>query len=724
MTMSDVKKPFQVWWVNQGHTYAKAKTDGYLWAPMPVEGGQSFPHWESMTQVEAGDLVINYGHKCIVAMSIAKSKAISHKNKKKDGWRIDLEYHDLDETIDLEEIKPFIDEIRDSIETNAPFDNFRNPQQGYLFHFSMEGLSILNRLFFDRFPGRISEYLGMGPDGTFERFCLERGFLFDADLVKRFVLSLKTSPFVILCGRPGSGKTKLAQLYAQYLDEKERQKPASQSKNTLAKRRWYKLSYNDKTIVEAFEGADKKINLVRKTILKDGIMSLLGLDSKKQIDMNQKKMMKDLQEGDVIIAYQGGYTLGGIGVVSQPHFFDNAGDAYDSFFESTKNFIRIDWKFKGPMKINDFFLDDDKIPAFSMWGDTIHELDQDQIRKFMEYLASKDIHFEADEIYEQARTYAMIPVGHGWEDKASLLGHFDPSIDDYRSTKALDLIMNADIALKKGVDSPFFLILDGMNTSKVDRYMADVLSAMESHEPIVLHASDEVEQYSGIPKELALPPNICIVGTVYDRPEKSGLSPAVLDRANVIELPTPPGIRMPLLQTGQLSLNIEPGIKPLFPMNPLTLNDMHAYMAEVQIIDEELMGIFQGIEKEIEKIQQVLNQLGCELGFRAMKDILVYLYFAWEADRKPDHWSGWADALDAQILQKVLPKIRGSEKRVRHHLMALYGCCFSHMNEDQKMSIAMGDKVDLGDARFPRSARKLQDMQIELETRGFVSFLP
>lgn len=724
MTVSDVKKPFQVWWVNQGHTYAKAKADGYLWAPMPVEGGQSFSHWDSMTQVEAGDLVINFGHKSIVAVSIAKSKAVKHKNKKKDGWRVDLEYNDLVKNIDLEEIKPFIDEMRDSIETNAPFDNFRNLQQGYLFHFSQDGLTILNRLFFDRLPERIAEYMGMGPEGTFELYCLERGFLFDSDLVKRFVLSLKTSPLVILSGKSGSGKTKLAQLYAQYLDDKERQKPSSSKKNELLKRRWYKLSYNDKTIVEAFEGSDKKINLVRKTILKDGIMSLLGLDSKKQIDMNQKKMMKDLQEGDVIIAYQGGYTLGGIGVVSQPHFFDNAGDAYDSFFESTKNFIRIDWKFKGPMKINDFFLGDDKIPAFSMWGDTIQELTLDQIKKFIDYLAEKDIHFEADEIYERARTYELIPVGHGWEDKTSLLGYFDKAIDDYRSTKALDLIMNAGIAMKKGVTSPFFLILDGMNTSKVDHYMADVLSALESHEPIVIHASDEVEQYSGIPKELTLPPNVCIVGTVYDRPEKSGLSPAVLDRANVIELPAPAGSYYPLKETGMVSLNIEPKIKPLFSMSSLTLADMHAHMAEVQIIDEDLLDFFDGIEKEIDMIQRILQQLGSDMGHRAVKDILVYMYFAWEADRKPQHWSGWTHAFDAQILQKVLPKIRGAEKRVRHHLLALYGCCFFHMSEDQRMSMAMGEDAELDDARFIRSARKLHDMQVELETRGFVSFLP
>lgn len=43
------------------------------------------------------------------------------------------------------------------------------------------------------------------------------GLLFDSILIKRFISSLITKPFVILSGLSGSGKTKLAQAYAQWI---------------------------------------------------------------------------------------------------------------------------------------------------------------------------------------------------------------------------------------------------------------------------------------------------------------------------------------------------------------------------------------------------------------------------------------------------------------------------------------------------------------------------
>ena len=51
---------------------------------------------------------------------------------------------------------------------------------------------------------------------------------------------------------------------------------------------------------------------------------------------------------------------------------------------------------------------------------------------------------------------------------------------------------------------PFFLILDEMNLSHVERYFADFLSAMESKEKIPLHQSNDdigVEKKLDIPNE-------------------------------------------------------------------------------------------------------------------------------------------------------------------------------------------------------------------------------
>jgi 5-methylcytosine-specific restriction endonuclease McrBC GTP-binding regulatory subunit McrB len=55
------------------------------------------------------------------------------------------------------------------------------------------------------------------PDGNdVGQFCQERGFYFQPDLIARYLAALLTKPFVILAGISGTGKSKLAQLVAEF----------------------------------------------------------------------------------------------------------------------------------------------------------------------------------------------------------------------------------------------------------------------------------------------------------------------------------------------------------------------------------------------------------------------------------------------------------------------------------------------------------------------------
>ena len=83
------------------------------------------------------------------------------------------------------------------------------------------------------------------------------------------------------------------------------------------------------------------------------------------------------------------------------------------------------------------------------------------------------------------RNWLIVPVGADWTDNTKMLGFYNPLEEKYVSTPTLDFILQAI----KNPTVPYFLILDEMNLSHVERYFSDFLSAMESDEEIPLYKS-------------------------------------------------------------------------------------------------------------------------------------------------------------------------------------------------------------------------------------------
>lgn len=56
---------------------------------------------------------------------------------------------------------------------------------------------------------------------SFYKYLVSNGYYFDKEIIENFLLSLKIKPFEILTGNSGIGKTKLAQLFAQFSSNKK-----------------------------------------------------------------------------------------------------------------------------------------------------------------------------------------------------------------------------------------------------------------------------------------------------------------------------------------------------------------------------------------------------------------------------------------------------------------------------------------------------------------------
>ena len=80
---------------------------------------------------------------------------------------------------------------------------------------------------------------------------------------------------------------------------------------------------------------------------------------------------------------------------------------------------------------------------------------------------------------------------------------------------------------------PHVAILDEMNLSHPEQYLAPVLSAMETGSEVELHGRKD--DFDGVPRSIPYPTNLVLIGTVNMDETTMGLSDKILDRAYTLE---------------------------------------------------------------------------------------------------------------------------------------------------------------------------------------------
>lgn len=273
-------------------------------------------------------------------------------------------------------------------------------------------------------------------------------------------------------------------------------------------------------------------------------------------------------------------------------------------------------------------------------------------------------------ITDSSKQYEMIAVGANWISNENIVGYPDAlDKDRYEKTKALDLILRADNDRSK----PYFLILDEMNLSHVERYFADFLSAIESPgEPLRFH-HDEKER-GDVPAIIeSLPKNLFIIGTINVDETTYLFSPKVLDRANIIEFRATREAMAGFLaapvsaKTGEIAA-AGSGFGTHFVDSA---NDETA----VVIADDRMSSIMRG---ELLSLFEILSRYNVEFGFRTSSEILRYVEFNRRTNAPviPERVDAICrDTLDVQIMQKILTRLHGSRKKLTPILDDLEGFC-------------------------------------------------
>ena len=313
-------------------------------------------------------------------------------------------------------------------------------------------------------------------------------------------------------------------------------------------------------------------------------------------------------------------------------------------------------------------------------------------------------------ICENKKQYKIVPVGADWTNREPLLG-FPNALTDKEYIKpdngVLDLIIEANKPENAG--NPYFLILDEMNLSHVERYFADFLSVMESKTKISLHSGQE--DWSGIPQEIGFPTNLFIIGTVNIDETTYMFSPKVLDRANVIEFRVTAAEMESYLQ---INSNI----------NLKNLEGLGANMAEsfIEIAKDYSLEAVDAIElnKTLMSFFSELKKTGAEFGYRSASEILRFAAVVNKIE------SGWntSDILDAAIMQKLLPKVHGSRRKLEPVLKILGKLCLADGQEiddflTTQTEINFEDNTKI---KYPVSLEKILRMYHNLISNGFTSY--
>ena len=140
----------QVWWVNQGASYQRARDGGYLWAPLKDKAGNRPAHWQNMTKVTSGDTVFHYADGKLRAVSRVVSPAEPAARPdtrdyqwEEDGELVRVHCFDLD-PIDLGDIPQ---PLRTGEGTGGPFTQAGAVNQGYLYPLSDRFVEGIERQF-------------------------------------------------------------------------------------------------------------------------------------------------------------------------------------------------------------------------------------------------------------------------------------------------------------------------------------------------------------------------------------------------------------------------------------------------------------------------------------------------------------------------------------------------------------------------------------------------
>ena len=267
--------------------------------------------------------------------------------------------------------------------------------------------------------------------------------------------------------------------------------------------------------------------------------------------------------------------------------------------------------------------------------------------------------------------FINVPVQPSWDSQESMLGFFNSIDNRFEPEPLLRFLVQCT---ENDEYSPYMsiVLLDEMNLAHVEHYFADFLSKLETRRgasktnvPTV-----EVKLGAGVePYQLKLERSVLWTGTMNQDETTKSLSDKVLDRGLVINFPRPRELKS-RVKMGILDKAVEETNRPM-----LTKKIWGSWIVREVNLEGDQEKELNKYKKIVEDINNELERVGRALGHRVWQSIEYYIInYPTVVSEMNRLTSGEMSttlseamkvAFEDQIVQKIMPKLRGVETRGR-----------------------------------------------------------
>lgn len=251
----------------------------------------------------------------------------------------------------------------------------------------------------------------------------------------------------------------------------------------------------------------------------------------------------------------------------------------------------------------------------------------------------------------------MIPVQPFWQDDSDLLGFVD--INNFIYHPGDSGLVDTLIEANSNTDKMYVINFDEMNLARVEHYFAQFLSVMEMDpidRKINLYSEKESSRLFNsdkYPPFITISTNVIFTGTVNLDESTFTFSDKVLDRANVIKLDILPFTNYFSERNSEIETS-EESIPPNgFSLSEREYRSFRNNDSQFSLLKDETELLW----KIHEAMYAINSNMG--VGWRILRQIDMYL------KNLPNNGElSREDALDIQLVQRILTKVRGSKNQL------------------------------------------------------------